>query len=106
MGFRFRKTIKLLPGIRLNISKSGISASIGIPGVTANISKHGTRGTIGIPGTGISYSEKLSKLSNTTATPVEAEKVVTKAGAGFGTVLWWGVVGLFGFLLIYGFVTR
>lgn len=29
MGFRFSKRITLLPGVRLNISKSGISTSIG-----------------------------------------------------------------------------
>ncbi len=51
MGFRFRKTIKLFPGVRLNFSKSGVSTSIGGPGATINISKRGTRGTVGIPGT-------------------------------------------------------
>lgn len=50
MGFRFRKTIKLFPGVKLNLSKSGISTSIGVPGATVNISKRGTRGTVGIPG--------------------------------------------------------
>lgn len=28
MGFRFRKKIKLLPGISLNLSKSGVSTSV------------------------------------------------------------------------------
>jgi hypothetical protein len=28
MGFRFRKKINLLPGLSLNLSKSGISASV------------------------------------------------------------------------------
>ena len=60
MGFRFRKSIKLLPGIRLNLSKSGVSATIGKRGASINISERGTRGTVGLPGTGISYSEKLS----------------------------------------------
>jgi hypothetical protein len=39
MGFRFRKRIKLFPGLWLNASRSGISASIGGHGLTANISK-------------------------------------------------------------------
>lgn len=59
MGFRFRRSIKIAPGIRLNVSKSGLSASVGRPGATVNISNRGTRATVGIPGTGISYSEKL-----------------------------------------------
>ena len=60
MGFRFRKSIKLFPGVRINLSKSGISTSIGRPGATINISERGTRTTVGIPGTGLSYSEKIS----------------------------------------------
>jgi hypothetical protein len=59
MGFRFRKRIRILPGISLNLSKSGVSASIGKPGATLNIGAKGTRATVGLPGTGISYSQKL-----------------------------------------------
>jgi len=32
MGFRFHKSIRLLPCLRLNLSKSGIGFSVGIPG--------------------------------------------------------------------------
>ena len=65
MGFRFRKQIKLLPGVRLNISKSGISTSIGTRGATVNFSKRGTRTTFGIPGTGISYSTTTGRKRST-----------------------------------------
>lgn len=37
MGFRFRRSIKVLPGVHLNLSKTGITASIGSPGATINI---------------------------------------------------------------------
>lgn len=60
-GFRFRKGISLFPGVRLNISKSGISTSIGKKGATVNLSPHGTTGSVGAPGTGLSYRKKLSK---------------------------------------------
>ena len=53
MGLRFRKTISVLPGVRLNISKSGVSASIGTRGATLHLGRKGARGT------GLSYSEKL-----------------------------------------------
>ncbi len=56
MGFRFRKTIRLLPLARLNISKSGTSLSLGKRGLTVNLGKKGTRTTLGAPGTGLSYS--------------------------------------------------
>ena len=55
-GFRFRKTIGVAPGVRINVSKSGASTSIGGKGATVNVGM-GRRPTInlGIPGTGLSY---------------------------------------------------
>lgn len=59
MGFRFSKSVRILPGVRLNLSKTGISASIGRPGATVNVSKRGVRGTVGVPGSGLSYSKDI-----------------------------------------------
>ena len=62
MGFKFRKSIKLLPGVKLNLGKKGISSiSIGKKGATINISKKGIKTNLGIPGTGISYTTKRKK---------------------------------------------
>ena len=57
MAFRIRKSFKIAPGIRLNVSKSGLSTSLGRKGATVNISKRGTKVTTGIPGLGISRSK-------------------------------------------------
>ncbi|MBW3634473.1 MAG: DUF4236 domain-containing protein [Chloroflexi bacterium] len=32
MGFRARKSFKIAPGVRLNVSKSGVGASVGTRG--------------------------------------------------------------------------
>ena len=56
MGFRFHRTIRLLPGLRLNVSKSGVSTSIGTRGAWLTFGRKGTRTTVGLPGTGISYT--------------------------------------------------
>ncbi|EPU3949450.1 hypothetical protein DN619_25430 [Klebsiella michiganensis] len=56
MSLRFRQTFTLFPGVRLNIGKRGISASIGVPGATVNVGKKGLRATVGLPGTGLSYT--------------------------------------------------
>jgi hypothetical protein len=61
MGLRFRKRIKIAPGVYINLSKSGISTTLGKSGASVNISKKGTRGAIGLPSTGLSYSSQLSK---------------------------------------------
>ena len=57
---RFRKSIKLFPGVRFNFSKSGISTSLGVKGATINIKPgRSTRATMGIPGTGLSQTTDL-----------------------------------------------
>ncbi len=61
MGFRFRRSVKLTRGVRLNISKSGLSTSIGRPGATVNLGPRGARATVGLPGSGLSYSSFLPR---------------------------------------------
>lgn len=63
---KYRKRVKLLPGVNLNISKSGISTTIGVKGASVNIGKKGTYLNTGIPGTGL-YSRKKISNSKTTS---------------------------------------
>lgn len=65
MGFRFHKSIKLLKGIKLNLSKSGPSLSVGNKGMTFNVGGKGNRATVGLPGTGMSYSSYKSHKKTT-----------------------------------------
>lgn len=60
MGFRFHKSIKIAPGLRINLSKTGPSLSVGRPGASFNIGTKGTRTTVGAPGTGMSYRTEKS----------------------------------------------
>lgn len=54
--FRYRKSLRLAPGLRLNFAKRGASLSVGGPGFTRNFSRRGVWTTISAPGTGLSYS--------------------------------------------------
>lgn len=56
---RFRKSIRLAPGLRINLSRSGVSTTFGGRGASVNIGKRGTRATVGIPGTGLSFRQQL-----------------------------------------------
>lgn len=60
MGFRFHKGLSLLPGVRLNLSKSGPSLSLGPKGARLNLGSRGVRTTVGLPGTGISHVSQKS----------------------------------------------
>ncbi len=65
MGFRYRKSINLGGGFRVNISKSGIGYSWGVKGARITKTAKGTtRHTLSIPGTGISYTQESSKKKN------------------------------------------
>ena len=59
MGIRFRKSITIAPGVRINLSKSGVSATVGVKGASLGIGKGGVHANVGIPGSGIFYRKKL-----------------------------------------------
>ena len=64
MGFRYRKSLRLARGMRLNLTGRGLSSfSVGRPGSTLNFGRNGLRGTVGIPRSGLSYSSRLSSGS-------------------------------------------
>lgn len=78
MGFRFRKSLTIIPGVRINLSKTGGSLSVGRRGATVNAGKRGVYTTIGYPGTGMSYRQRVGR----------------RAGTGSGKVLLWTFVVL------------
>ena len=56
MGFRFQRRIRIAPGVRLNISKSGIGGSIGRTGLRLGVDANRRKYfSVGLPGTGMSY---------------------------------------------------
>ena len=78
MGFRFRKSINLGGGFRINLSKSGVGYSWGIPGYRKTIKANGgTRKTYSIPGTGISYVEESVKNRNNTPNNDSSSNLIT-----------------------------
>ncbi|MFI5199262.1 MAG: DUF4236 domain-containing protein [Candidatus Limnocylindrales bacterium] len=70
MGYlRFRRSIRIAPGIRLNVGKRGISTSVGVRGFHETVHITGARRTsIGIPGTGLSYITQTSARSRPRST--------------------------------------
>lgn len=57
---RFRKSVKIAKGVKLNASKSGVSATVGIiKGLSLNVGKNGIYVNGSIPGTGLYDRKKL-----------------------------------------------
>lgn len=72
MGLRYRKSKKIAPGVRLNLSAKSTSVSVGPKDFKKTFSTSGrTTTTVRIPGTGLSYS--TTKKSGTPAASSASE---------------------------------
>ena len=61
MSLRFRRSLKIMPGVRLNFNKDSIGMSLGIPGARYTVNSKGRKTfTTGIPGTGLYNVETIS----------------------------------------------
>lgn len=57
MGLRFRKSIKIAPGVRLNVGRKSAGISVGGKGLRYSVNSRGrSTTTVGVPGTGLSYT--------------------------------------------------
>lgn len=63
MGFRFRRSITIIPGVRLNLSNGSPSLSVGPRGASISFGSRGTYANIGLAGTGLSYRTRLDKAA-------------------------------------------
>lgn len=64
---RYRKRITLMKGVRLNLSNSGASLSIGPRGASVSFTKNGTYLNTGIPGTGWYDRIRIDSPNSTTS---------------------------------------
>ena len=80
MAIRFRRSIQLGP-IRLNLSKKGLGASIGVKGLRTGIRADGSRYTeTTIPGTGISSRTEHGKSPRPTTPAKDSDQNPGKDG--------------------------
>jgi uncharacterized protein DUF4236 len=97
MGFRFRRSFRLMPGIRMNVSKSGVSTSFGSRGAWFTVGPRGTRTTLGIPGTGLSYTTMQSPRHRPRLEQLEHDDADDPAQASADFVR-----GLFAIVVVFG----
>ena len=120
-SFRYRRRIRLFPGLTLNLSKNGLSSiSLGGRGLSHNIPvnrKGPARTTAGIPGTGLSWSENHTdtnpgtpskgfatsqpKMADVLEAAIDLQKECWTGPEGLGILFWQenpDVGGLCGYL--------
>lgn len=109
MGFNFRKSIKIIPGVKLNITQKGVSSlSVGKNGARVSVGKKGVRTTAGLPGTGLSYTtntsyKKSKRASNEPVHLIQQEGLCKEKRNVLVTILLW--IGIFIFPFIFAWFT-
>ena len=101
MSIRFFRRIKLCPGLRLNVSKSGISASVGVRG--AHLTEGPRGGSIygGLPGTGLSFRDPIETAHEHKGYPDLEPARGMVHGAFIGAAIW-VFLGLIIWSIIHG----
>jgi tetratricopeptide (TPR) repeat protein len=76
MSVRFRRRLKIAPGLTLNFNKNSVGLSLGVRGAHYTMNSNGRRTiSAGIPGTGLSSVETLSGGTRTRRTTARQESV-------------------------------
>ena len=69
MAWSYRKRIKIIPGVHLNISRKGISTTIGVRGASVNFGPNGTYLNTSIPGLGLYNRQRISSAPGQSQRP-------------------------------------
>jgi Protein of unknown function (DUF4236) len=95
MSLRFFRRVRIAPGLRVNLSKSGASVSIGRRGAWYTVGPRGRRVTVGLPGTGLFWTEHAT---GSQAPPwfvrALAFLAIAACGAVFALVVWFLIFGV------------
>lgn len=88
MATRFRKSVKVAPGVRATIGKKGASISVGTKGARYTVNTSGRKTTtVGVPGTGVSYVSTSSTSKHKAAsTSAGAVKLSPKKCKVYGVI--------------------
>jgi len=110
MAWSYRKRITIAPGVRLNVSKKGVSTTLGMRGSSINFGQNGIYLNTGIPGTGIYSRKKISGGNSQITTPthiLENKKNKSNSNTNFVAILlmFFFVIVMFYVNNIIGFIS-
>lgn len=101
MAWNFRRRKKIAPGVYINMSKKGISTTVGPKGASMTFGPNGTYMNTSIPGTGMYNRRRIGgnkmKINETTSIPYLQRKSSENEGCllGLRIVLYMYIGGLF-----------
>jgi len=89
MGFRFRRSVRIAPGIRINFNAKSTSVRIGPRGLGYTFSSTGKKHvTAGIPGTGLSFTQTVAPARKAARALLDwnQDKLATESGLAASTI--------------------
>lgn len=110
MTWNYRKRVKIAPGVHLNISKKGLSTTVGMRGASMTFGKNGAYVNTGIPGTGFYSRQKIggkqvTPTNSFASTPTQPKKYShAEYVMGFCACIVGAVTSLIGLICVGGFI--
>ncbi|MER9524110.1 DUF4236 domain-containing protein [Mesorhizobium sp. M0292] len=104
MSFRFRRSFKIAPGLRLNVGRKSLSVRAGIKGFGLTSGTAGSRISGGIPGTGLSYTKSMKGQGS--APVLEADAAETPKPRSLLVRLFVGAFEVVAGILLLGLLAR
>jgi tetratricopeptide (TPR) repeat protein len=88
MGFRMRKSIKIMPGVRVTLSPRGVSTSVGVRGARMTLGSTGrVTSTLGIPGSGMSYTKTVGHVGGSSRSSSSSAKKQSYTSSDTATIM-------------------
>ncbi|HYB90685.1 MAG TPA: DUF4236 domain-containing protein [Candidatus Binataceae bacterium] len=103
-NFRFYRRMNILPGLSVNLSKSGPSLTMGVRGAHVTIGGTGIRKTVGIPGTGIYYTSRRGYNSGLHSAHIESPISEQQQAAAHRAAFVIAIIVIMGLALLAGVV--
>lgn len=104
MGFRFQKRIKICKFLTINLSRKGVSTSIGVTGARVTYGHGQKRTTLGLEGTGLSHTS-IKKTGGGDGVVKSQKLSLIEAMINWVFILLYVACGLFIFILALIFLS-
>ena len=101
MAMRFRRSTKIAPGVKVNLSKKNVGVTVGSKGAHYSVNTSGKKTTtVGVPGTGVSFVDVSSKKGGG-STQSTAEPRLPSKGIYIALLVLAVLLAIFGVALLF-----
>jgi hypothetical protein len=106
MSLRFWRRIRIIPGLRMNLSRSGVSLSVGRKGMWYTAGPRGQRATLGLPGTGLFLTQHYPNQPATKGPPVALGRPWSFVRFGRALVIVGEIVAAYALMIAVLYLTK